>query len=347
MASRDTIGQDVTCIIGNTPMVYLNKISQGSKAKIAIKLEFFNPACSVKDRIGLAMIDAAESEGKIKPGVTTIIEPTSGNTGIALAFVAAARGYKLIATMPSNVSNERRVLLRAYGAEVILTDPAKGIKGCFERAQEIADRIPNHFIPQQFANEANPNVHYRTTGPEIWRQTEGKVDVCVFGVGTGGTITGAGRYLREKKPEVRFFAVEPEESAVLSGGAPGPHKIQGMGAGIVPPILNTEIYEAIIKVHSDEAIAMAKRLATEEGLLCGISSGANVVAALRVANMDGMDKKLVVTVAPSYGERYLSSVLYSDLAKESGEMKVETLEDNLKQLNLAWQLNLPESNEQA
>ncbi|KAL3117684.1 hypothetical protein niasHT_010242 [Heterodera trifolii] len=333
MASRDEIGQTVCDLVGNTPMVYLNKVTNGCAAKIAVKVEWMNPAGSVKDRIGIAMVEEAERQGKIKPGITTIIEPTSGNTGIALAFVAVARGYRFIATMPSTMSGERRTLLRAFNAELVLTDPALGIKGCVERAEQLAAAIPNSFIPMQFANEANPEIHYRTTGPEIWRQTQGKVDACVFGIGTGGTITGSGRFLREKNPAIKFYAVEPVESPVLSGGKPNPHKIQGIGAGIVPPILDTKMYEEVILVHSDEAIAMAKRLAREEGLLSGISSGANVVAALRVAQKPEMAGKLIVTVLPSSGERYLTSALYSDIRAEMEVMShVETLEENLKRL---------------
>ncbi|KAL3087459.1 hypothetical protein niasHT_023707 [Heterodera trifolii] len=333
MASRDEIGQTVCDLVGNTPMVYLNKVTDGCAAKIAVKVEWMNPAGSVKDRIGIAMVEEAERQGKIKPGITTIIEPTSGNTGIALAFVAVARGYRFIATMPSTMSGERRTLLRAFNAELVLTDPALGIKGCVERAEQLAAAIPNSYIPMQFANEANPEIHYRTTGPEIWRQTQGKVDACVFGIGTGGTITGSGRFLREKNPAIKFYAVEPVESPVLSGGKPNPHKIQGIGAGIVPPILDTKMYEEVILVHSDEAIAMAKRLAREEGLLSGISSGANVVAALRVAQKPEMAGKLIVTALSSSGERYLTSALYSDIRAEMEAMShVETLEDNLKRL---------------
>ncbi|KAI1724307.1 pyridoxal-phosphate dependent enzyme domain-containing protein [Ditylenchus destructor] len=321
MASRDCIGEDATSLVGNTPMIYLNRVTDGCKAKIAVKLEYLNPAGSVKDRIGYSMITEAEKEGKIRPGLTTLIEPTSGNTGIALAFVGAARGYKVVLTMPSSMSNERRTLLRAYGAELVLTDPAKGIKGAIDRAHELANNIPNSFILQQFENPANPKIHYHTTGPEIWRQT-------------GGTITGAGNYLREQKPSVRLFAVEPEESAVLSGHPPGTHKIQGIGAGIVPDVLDTNLYEDVVKVFI---------------CVLGISSGANVVAALKVAKLPGMEGKLIVTgnvlhmdhtiygfisVLPSYGERYLSSALYVDLRDEAVGMGVESLNENLKRLKL-------------
>jgi cysteine synthase A len=335
MADRNsTIGENALSLIGNTPMIYLSNIAKDCKAKIALKMEYFNPACSVKDRIGYAMILEAEKAGKIRPGLTTLIEPTSGNTSIALAFVAAARGYKLIITMPASMSMERRTLLRAFGAELVLTDPIELMPGAIKRAEDLAASIPNSFLLHQFNNPANPQVHYHTTGPEIWQQTQGKVDAIVFGVGTGGTLTGAGKYLREQKPSLRVFAVEPAEAAVLNGETFHPHKIAGMGVGYAPPVLDTKLYEQAIKVHSDDAIVMARRIALEEGILCGISTGANVTAAIRVGNLPGMEGKLIVTSCNSFGERYLSSPLYAAIRDEACGMNHESLEESLQRLKL-------------
>jgi cysteine synthase A len=308
------IANSVTDLIGDTPLVRINRLAAGAKAEVAAKLEFYNPAHSVKDRIGLAMIDAAEKAGRIKPD-TIIVEPTSGNTGIALAMVCAARGYKCVLTMPETMSRERRMLLRAYGAELILTPGGDGMPGAIRKAEELAAADPRYFVPQQFENPANPEIHRRTTAEEIWRDTDGKVDIFIAGVGTGGTITGVGEALRERKPSVRIVAVEPDASPVLSGGAKGPHPLQGIGAGFVPKVLNTKIYDEVIRVTGEDAFATARRAAREEGLLVGISSGAALWAAVQVANRAENAGKLIVVIIPSFGERYLSTPLFADLAE--------------------------------
>jgi len=307
------IADDVAQLVGNTPLVRLRRISESSGAKVTAKLEFFNPGGSVKDRIGVAMIDAAEREGLIKPG-TIVLEPTSGNTGIALALVCAARGYKCTLVMPETMSKERRMLLRAYGAELVLTPGAEGMPGAIKRAEEMAATDKRYLIPQQFENPANPEVHRRTTAEEIWRDTDGEVDIVVAGIGTGGTITGIGEVLKERKPELRVVAVEPDGSPILSGGAKGPHAIQGIGPGFVPGVLNTEIYDEVVRVTNEDAFASARQIAREEGILVGISSGAAIWAAEQVARRPENRGKLIVVIVPSNGERYLSTALFSDLS---------------------------------
>uniref|UniRef100_A0A914Q969 Cysteine synthase n=1 Tax=Panagrolaimus davidi TaxID=227884 RepID=A0A914Q969_9BILA len=329
MADRESIGCDVSDIVGNTPMVYLNKVSKGCKGKVAIKLEYYNPACSVKDRIAKSMILEAEKAGTIDPEKTVLVEVTSGNTGIGLASIAAARGYKLIIVMPSACSLERRTLLRAFGAELVLTARAGGIVEAIKCAEDIHKSMPNSFFVNQLGNPANPNIHYETTGPEIWKQTQGKVDAIVIGIGTGGTIMGTAKFLREKNPNLRVFAVEPAESALFNGGEIKPHKIQGIGIGVKPPIVDEKVFEKCITVKSDDAIEMAKRLAREEGILSGISGGANVIAAIEVANLEEMKGKLIVTCIPSFGERYLSTPLYSDIREEVSSLKEKPLGEAL------------------
>jgi cysteine synthase A len=308
------IANNVTELIGNTPLVRINRLAEGAGATVLAKLEFYNPAKSVKDRIGLSMIDAAEAAGKIKED-TVILEPTSGNTGIALAMVCAARGYKCTLIMPETMSKERRMLLRAYGAELILTPGPDGMGGAIRKAEELAAADSKYFIPQQFENPANPEIHRKTTAEEIWNDTDGQVDILISGIGTGGTITGVGEVIKARKPEFKAIAVEPSASPVLSGGQKGPHPIQGIGAGFVPKVLNTEIYDEVVQVQNDDAMTTARRAAREEGLLVGISSGAALWAAIEVAKRPENNGKTIVVIIPSFGERYLSTALFADLAE--------------------------------
>jgi cysteine synthase A len=313
------IAQSITELIGRTPLVRLNRVASSVAPMIVAKLESHNPANSVKDRIGLAMIEDAERAGALIPGETVIVEPTSGNTGIALAMVAAVKGYQCILTMPESMSPERRAVLRAFGAKLILTDPAKGMPGAIDRAKALLSEIPNAFMPQQFQNPANPEVHRRTTAQEIWDDTDGKVDALIAGVGTGGTITGVAQVIKQRKPSFKAIAVEPADSPVLSGGSPGKHLIQGIGAGFVPDVLDKKLLDGVIKVANDDALAMARRLASEEGILCGISSGAAVSAALDYAAGEGSGSKLIVVIIPSFGERYIQTKLFDPYRYEGSD----------------------------
>lgn len=330
------IARDITQLIGHTPLVQLNRIPQaeGCVGRIVVKLEGMNPAASIKDRVGIAMIQTAEDAGQIQPRKTILVEATAGNTGIALAMVAAVKGYRLIITMPETMSWERSVLLRAYGAELILTPEKEGMKGAIIRAAEILRELPNGFLLNQFENTANPNIHRETTAKELWTDTEGQIDILVAGVGTGGTITGIAEFIKQRKPEFKAIAVEPQSSPVLSGGAPGFHKVQGLGAGFVPPVLRTDLLDEVISVRDDDAIAYSRRLAKDEGLLSGISTGAVLCAAIRVAKRPENANKLIVMIQPSFGERYLSSFLFQDLlpfedAIESEEIRRSPIKECL------------------
>jgi cysteine synthase A len=313
------IANNVCELIGRTPLVRLNRVAAGVQPKIVAKLESQNPAASVKDRIGLAMIEAAEREGAITPGETVIVEPTSGNTGIALAFVAAVKGYECVLTMPESMSPERRAVLRAFGAKLVLTDPSKGMPGAIDKATQLVAEIPNAFMPQQFNNPANPEIHRKTTAEELWKDTDGQIDALIAGVGTGGTITGVAQALKARKPSFKAIAVEPAASPVLSGGKPSPHEIEGIGAGFEPNVLERKLLDGIVTVANDEALEMARRLAKEEGLLCGISSGAAVAAALRYAQGDGRDLGLIVAIIPSFGERYIQTKLFEPYRYEGSD----------------------------